>query len=338
MMKKHALIFVAFCTAIVSQAQNNIDDLLAAGIDDAKRFSTDYLTPATEGLAYSINNGWFNHGKGQKQFGFEISVIANTSFINDNKKSFEMVVADYENIRFPDNSASKTVATALGHNEPDVTVIVTYDDPIFGNQEVALTLPTGIGSEGINIIPSAFLQVGFSPLRGTQLKGRYFPSIETEDVKTSLYGLGLQQDFTAWLPKERLFPVAISGLIAYTHLNGSYDFTDTGIVEGNNQQVKTKINSLLFEVIASTKFKVFNAYAGVGYLTAQSETDLLGTYIVTDGLLFSEEIRDPFSIDEKVSGVRTTIGANIKLGFFAVNLDYTIAEFNSASLGLNFSF
>lgn len=320
------------------QSQDHIDDLLAAGVNDAKRFSQDYLAPATEGLAYGINNGWFNHAKGQKQFGFEIGLIANTSFINDDKKTFEMRVSDYENIRFLDNSTSKNVATALGHNDPDITVVITYDDPIFGNQETELTLPTGIGSTGVNIIPAAFLQAAFSPFRGTQIKARYFPKIETEDVKTGLYGFGIQQEFTAWLPRDKFFPVAISGLIAYTHLDGSYDFTDSNLVEGSNQQVQTDINTLLFELIASTNFKVLNAYGAIGYLSGTSQTDLLGTYVVTDGLLYSESIVDPFSIEEKVNGIRTTLGANVKLGFFSLNVDYTFAEFNSASLGLNFSF
>lgn len=320
------------------QSQDNIDDLLAAGVNDAKRFSQDYLAPATEGLAYGINNGWFNHAKGQKQFGFEIGLIANTSFINDDKKTFEMRASDYENIRFLDNSTSKNVATALGHNDPDITVVITYDDPIFGNQETELTLPTGIGSTGVNIIPAAFLQAAFSPFRGTQIKARYFPKIETEDVKTGLYGVGIQQEFTAWLPRDKFFPVAISGLLAYTHLDGSYDFTDSNLVEGSNQQVQTDINTFLFELIASTNFKVLNAYGAIGYLSGKSQTDLLGTYVVTDGLLYSESIVDPFSIEEKVNGIRTTLGANVKLGFFSLNVDYTFAEFNSASLGLNFSF
>lgn len=320
------------------QSQDNIDDLLAAGVNDAKRFSQDYLAPATEGLAYGINNGWFNHAKGQKQFGFEIGLIANTSFINDDKKTFEMRASDYENIRFLDNSTSKNVATALGHNDPDITVVITYDDPIFGNQETELTLPTGIGSTGVNIIPAAFLQAAFSPFRGTQIKARYFPKIETEDVKTGLYGVGIQQEFTAWLPRDKFFPVAISGLIAYTHLDGSYDFTDSNLVEGSNQQVQTDINTFLFELIGSTNFKVLNAYGAIGYLSGKSQTDLLGTYVVTDGLLYSESIVDPFSIEENINGIRTTLGANVKLGFFSLNVDYTFAEFNSASLGLNFSF
>lgn len=337
-MKKHSLLCILAFVITSAKAQENINDLLTAGINDAKRFSADYIAPASEGLAYGINNGWFNNAKAPKKYGFEISIVGNASFIKDEKKSFQLNVADYQNIRFEDNSPSKSVATALGHNNPDITVFVTYDDPLFGDQEVALTLPTGIGSENINLIPTAFLQASFSPFNGTQLKGRFFPKVDTDDVKVGFYGLGLQQEFTAWLPTDKIFPVAISGLVAYTHLDGSYNFTDGQYVEGENQQIDTEVNTLLFELIVGTKLKIINFYGALGYLDGKSTTDLLGTYRVTDGLFFSEEIVNPFSIEQDVSGMRATIGANLKIGFFGLNADYTIAEFNSASVGLNFSF
>ncbi|MEZ4792974.1 MAG: DUF6588 family protein [Gelidibacter sp.] len=337
-MKKATCLLLMLASVGVSHAQENINDLLTAGINDAKRFSTDYLAPASEGLAFGINNGWFNNAKAPKKYGFEIALMGNVSFIKDKKKSFQMNVADYENIRFEDNSPSKYVATALGHNDPDITIYITYDDPIFGNQEVPLTLPTGIGSENINLIPTAFLQASFSPFKGTQLKARFFPKVETDDVKAGFYGLGIQQEFTSWLPAEKIVPVAISGLIAYTHLNGSYNFTDGEYVEGENQQIDTRINTLLFELLVGTKLKVINFYGGIGYMDGKSTTDLLGTYRVTDGLLFSQDIVDPFSVEQDVSGLRGTVGANLKMGFFSINADYTLAEFDSASIGFNFSF
>ena len=330
-------LLLVLSVSIVS-AQDNIDDLLTAGINDAKRFSSEYIAPASEGLAYGINNGWFNNAKAPKKYGFEISLVGNVSFIKDEKKSFQNTVSDYEKILFADNSPSQTVATALGHNNPDITVFVTYDDPLFGNQEVALTLPTGIGSENINLIPTAFLQASFSPFTGTQLKGRFFPKVNTNDVKVGFYGLGIQQEFTSWLPADNLFPVAVSGLVAYTHLDGSYNFTDSQYVEGENQRIDTEVNTLLFELLVGTKLKIINFYGGLGYIDGKSTTDLLGTYRVTDGFLISEDIVDPFSVKQDISGLRTTLGANLKLGFFGVNADYTIAEFDSATLGLNFSF
>ncbi|MGB1307935.1 MAG: DUF6588 family protein [Oceanihabitans sp.] len=337
-MKKIVLLIITLHVFVNVNAQENIDDLLAAGISDAKRFTKAYLTPATNGLTYGINTGWFNNAKSPKRFGVEVSVIGNASFIKDKNKSFSLDVSDYENVRFPDGSASKKVATALGENNPEMVVIVTYDDPIFGDQEVELTLPNGVGSEGVNLIPTAFLQVSFSPFRGTQLKGRYFPKINTDDVKLNMYGFGLQQEFTTWLPADKLFPVAISGLIAYTHLDGSYDFTDNSLVEGENQRANTDVNTLLFQIIAGTKLKVLNAFGSIGYLYGTTKTDLLGTYRVTNGILFSEDIKDPFSVKSKTKGVTATVGANVKVGFFSLNASYTLAEFDSASLGLNFSF
>ncbi|MFC7444614.1 hypothetical protein C7H62_1730 [Mesoflavibacter sp. HG96] len=337
MMKKITqLLIVLFVTTTI--AQDDLNDLLAAGIEDAKRFSTSYLLPATDGLAYGINNGWANNAKSPKKYGVELSIIGNAGFIKDEKKSFVLNVNDYENIRFQDNSPSKVVATALGHNDPDVTVIVTYDDPIFGNQEVELTLPTGIGAANVNLLPTAYLQGSFSVFKGTQIKGRFFPKVETEDAKIGLYGLGIQQEFTSWLPADKVFPVAISGLIAYTHLDGSYDFTSTNVVDGENQQVQTNVNSMLYQLIVGTKLKVINFYGSVGYIDAKTTTDLLGTYVVSNDVLFSEEIVDPFSIESTTQGVIITLGANLKLGFFGLNASYAIAEFDSATLGINFSF
>ncbi|MGS2727852.1 DUF6588 family protein [Psychroserpens sp. BH13MA-6] len=337
-MKNIVLIGLVSLGALTLNAQENVNDLLAAGIADAQRYTQNYIAPASEAVGFGINNGWFNNAKSPKRFGFELSVIGNVGFIKDEKKSFQMNIADYENIRFENGSSSQMVATALGNNDPDVTVIITYDDPIFGSQETELILPTGIGSEGINIIPTGFLQASFSPFKGTQIKGRFFPKVDTEDTKIGLYGFGIQQEFTSWLPADKVLPVAISGLVAYTHLDGSYDFTDAEFVDGDNQRVDTDVNTLLLQLIVGTKLKIINFYGGLGYITGTSKTDLLGTYRVTDGFLFSEEINDPFSIEQDISGVRGTVGANLKLGFFGLNADYTIAEFDSATLGINFSF
>ncbi len=337
-MKKSLQIVPILLVSLFAHSQENIDDLLAAGIADAKTFTANYIAPASEGVIFGINNGWFNNAKAPHRFAVEISLIGNASFIKNEKKSFILDVADYNNLRFGDGNPSKVVASALGQNNPDVKVIVTYDDPIFGNQEIELTLPTGIGSTSLNFIPTAFLQASFSPFKGTQIKARYFPKVNAEDTKLELYGAGLQQDFTSWLPADKVFPVAISGLIAYTHLNGSYDFTDSSVVDGDNQKIETSVNSLLLQLVVGTKLKIINFYGGLGYVNGKSTSDLLGRYIVSNGIVSSEEIIDPFSVKQDVSGIRATVGANLKLGFFGINADYTLAEFDNASVGINFSF
>lgn len=337
-MKNYTVLSLLVLMLFSANAQENINNLLAAGVADAKRFTTDYIAPASDGLAYGMNNAWFNNAKSPHRFAFELSIIGNVSFIQDKNKSFTLNIADYQNIRFQDDSPSKVVATALGVNNPDINVIVRFEDPLFGNQETELTLPTGLASTDINILPTAFLQASFSPFKGTQIKARYVPEVDIEEASVGLYGVGIQQEFTSWLSGNKLLPIAISGLVAYTQLNGSYDFIENSVVDGENQQLDTEVRTVLFQLIAGTKLKIINFYGGIGYITGKAETDLLGTFRVNNGVIFSEEIVNPFSISRDISGVRGTVGANLKLGFFGLNIDYTLAEFNSASFGLNFSF
>ena len=346
-MKKICLL-ILLCLATISSRAQDIDALLAAGVKNAERFANDYLAPGTNGLMHSMNANWFNTADAKPLGGFEISIIANAATVKDEHKSFLMNIADYNSdpdqdftVEFADGAASKKVASALGENDPDIDIIVRYEDsenPILGEQEESIRLPSGIGSVSANLLPTAFIQGALGLSKGIEIKARFVPKIDTDDVSLSMYGAGLQVEFTKWLPADKILPVAVSGLVAYTHLDGSYDFTEIGLVEGENQQIDTKVNTILLELIVGTKLKIINFYGGLGYITGKSTTDLLGTYRVSDGVLFSEEIIDPFSIKQDISGLRGTIGSHLKIGFFSFNLDYTIAEFDSASLGFNFSF
>ncbi|WNH08007.1 DUF6588 family protein [Thalassobellus suaedae] len=337
-MKKTFLLILLCIATISSKAQNDLDALLAAGLDDAQRFASDYLMPGTNGLMYSMNANWFNTADAKPLGGFEISVVANAALIKDENKMFLMNVSDYSNVQFVDGSNSKMVATALGENNPSIRVEITYDDPIFGNQTEEIELPTGIGSGSANLLPSAFIQGALGLSKGIEVKARFLPKIETDDVDLSMYGAGLQMEFTKWLPADKLLPVAISGLVAYTHLDGSYDLTDSSVIEGENQRIENETNTWLLQLIASTKLPVINFYGGVGFISGKSESDMLGTYRISNGLITSKNIVDPFSVSSKVSGVRGTIGTKLKLGFFRLNAEYHLAEFDAFSVGINFGF
>lgn len=322
----------------VSISSQNLDDFLIAGAEDAQRFAADYLRPANSALVYGINNSWYNNTKTLKRFGFEISIIGNGVFIKDEDREFVLRANEYNNLRFPDNSASKTVVTALGHRDPKQQVILTYDAPIFGGQEITIDLPTGLAEMNINTLPTAFLQASFAPFYGTQVKLRYFPKIDQNDVETGFYGIGLQQDFTAFLKEDSLFPLTVTGLIAYTQLNGEYDLQGNIRVAGSNQRIETETSTMLYQAIVATKLNKINFYGSIGYVDGQSETKLAGEYRVSNLAVFSEGVTDPVNINEDTDGLISTLGANLKLGIFGLNASYSFAEFNSASLGMNFTF
>lgn len=321
----------------MSSKAQDIDALLAAGIDDAQRFANDYLMPGTNGLMYSMNANWFNTADAKPLGGFEISIVANAASIKDDHKSFLMNTSLYNNVQFVQGPSSQYVSTALGENNPDVVVEVTYEDPIFGNQTEEITLPSGLGSENVNLLPTAFIQGALGLSKGIELKARFVPKIDTEDVSLSMYGAGLQVEFTKWLPADKILPVAVSGLVAYTHLDGSYDLTDSSNISGNNQRLENATNTWLYQLIASTKLPVINFYGGIGYIKGKSESDLLGDYTISNGLV-SKTVTDPFSVSSEVSGVRGTLGTKLKLGFFRLNAEYHLAEFDAFAVGINFGF
>ncbi|MBJ6366938.1 DUF6588 family protein [Snuella sedimenti] len=337
-MKKLTLFMLLSLVTITVKAQNDLDALLAAGVEDAEHFANDYLMPGTNGLMYSMNANWFNTADAKPLGGFEISIVANAATIKNEHKSFLMDTDTYNNVRFVQGSNAQMVATALGENDPDVVVEITYDDPIFGQQTEEITLPSGIGSETANLLPTAFIQGALGLSKGIELKARFVPKIDTDDVSISMYGAGLQLEFTKWLPADKLLPVAISGLVAYTHLDGTYNLDDSSNIEGENQRLETATNTWLLQLIASTKMPVINFYGGLGYLKGKSESDLLGTYRVSNGVLTTSDIVDPFSVSSEISGVRGTIGTKLKLGFFRLNAEYHLAEFNAFSVGINFGF
>ncbi|WP_299174634.1 DUF6588 family protein [uncultured Allomuricauda sp.] len=335
---KRISLLLAMCSFSFGMAQSNLNELLAAGLNDAEQFTTSWLAPVTEASVYSISNGWYNSADAKPLGGFEISIVGNiTGFKNkSDKKSFTLNTADYENLTFEDGSSSREVATALGDIEG---VNVAINATIEGQQvSTTFELPSGLSSEDLNFIPSGYIQASVGLIKGTEVKARFLPKIKTDDVSIGLYGFGVQHDFTKHLPADKLLPVAISAVIGYTNLSGEYDFTSTGVISGENQRLDAKFSSWNFAAVVSTRLPVINFYGGLNYITGKADTDILGTYNVEAAGNNFITYTDPFLISNKVSGVSANIGTKLKLGFFRLNADYNIAEFSTFTFGVNFGF
>lgn len=320
-------------------AQADFNDVFAAGVEDAEQFTTDYMAPLSESAIYSFSTGWYNSADAKPLGGFEISLVGNiTSFKNkEDKKTFTLNPADYQNLDFVDNpGTARSVSSALG----DLSGIDVFVEGQVAGITVReeFTLPTGLSGEGIDFFPSGYLQGSVGLIKGTEIKARFLPKIEYEGASVGLIGFGLQHDFTKLLPADKILPVAISAVIGFTKVSGDYDFTDANLIEGDNQRIEADISTWAFNAVVSTKLPIINFYGGVGYVTGKSVTDVLGTYRVTSGPFASETYVDPFSITKKASGVTGNIGAKLKLGFFRLNADYTLAEFNTVTFGVNFGF
>ncbi|WP_027078451.1 DUF6588 family protein [Maribacter antarcticus] len=327
------------CCCSLMTAQTSLNNIFAAGLEDAERFTKDYLAPFSESSVYSFSTGWYNTADAKPLGGFEISFVgAVTNHKNkEDKQTFILDPNEYENLNFVQNpGTARPVASALG----DIQGTRVFVEGQFAGVNVReeFELPSGLSAEGLDFLPSGYLQASVGIFRGTEVKARFLPKIAYEGASVGLIGFGLQHDFTKLLPADKILPVAISGVIGYTKLDGDYDLSDINLVDGENQRIEADMSTWSFSAVVSTKLPIINFYGGVGYLTGKSQTDVLGEYRVTSGPFASETYTDPFSIAENFSGVTGTLGAKLKLGFFRLHADYTLGEFNTATVGVNFGF
>jgi hypothetical protein len=338
---KKVYLFILFSLAgYVIQSQNDLDALLGAGVKNAERFANDYLKPGTNGIMHSMNANWFNTADAKPLGGFEISIITNASVIKNENKSFVMNIADYNSadydftVSFDDGVNSKSVSTALGENNPEIDILV--ESKLIPGTTDRITLPSGIGSD-VNYLPTAFIQGALGLSRGLEVKARFLPKLKTDDIEGSMFGVGLQAEFTKWLPADKVLPVSLSGLVAFTNVDAKYNLTESSGLSGSNQRLENSTNTWLLQFIASTKLPIINFYGGIGYISGESKSDVLGVYNVSNSVI-SETVTDPFSVSSKVSSVRGTIGTKLKLGFFRLNAEYHLSDFNALSVGINFGF
>ncbi|GLB49951.1 DUF6588 family protein [Neptunitalea lumnitzerae] len=336
-MKKSFLVAILLAWFSQTKAQD-YTSILATGMEASEAYTKQYLSPGAEALVYSINNGWFSTAEAKPVLGFEVSFIGNIATIKDEHRAFNFDVSGFEGLMFEDGTTSKEVASILGVISPDVTLEYTYVDPSTGaSTVVAIKLPESLTNEDVFDLPSGYLQASIGVLKGTEVKFRVFPNVEINDYQVGLIGFGVQHEFTKWLSEDRKFPIAISGLVAYSAMDAAYDLDNVSVVEGSRQRVENKIDSWLFQSIFSTKLPVINFYAGLGYVIGNSHSNILGDYEVYDVQEGQNiMVTDPLSVENDFKGVRATLGTRLKLGFFRLHADYSIAEFNTASVGMSF--
>jgi|GEM_PF-223161 hypothetical protein len=362
-MKKIGIIVLITACSFIAKAQDGFSEILAAGIEVAQDYSNKYMAPAGEAYTLNLGTGWYNDARVLKPGAFSISLKGQATFAPGDRKSFLLdpiayqatIQRNYDNTNNPPGDIAVTfgdggttprlIATALGENNPSQSLIITSRDRTTGLilDQSNIMLAQGLASQGLNLVPAAFLQLGVGLGAGLEFKGRIIPKSNIGEGDIALYGGALQWELSQLFAdngKDNRFPIAISALVGYTMLDGNYDFEDGAVVEGVNQRLDTNTTSLTIAGIASTTYKVFNLYGGINYTTGNTETNLLGTYTFrSSSVLFplATSFEDPISVQSDVSSLLGTLGASLKLGAFDLNADYTFGAFQTATVALGFN-
>ena len=330
---RYYLLLIVFPFLSINQikAQEQIRDFLVLGVEFAEEIVSAYTQPGAEGLLYGLTGGWYNSAVVRDKWQVEISIVTNGSFVPSESRSFFIDTGRFENLTTIQGEAVVKVPTILGGTGQTVQFVADVDGEFYQFES-----PEGIGLSDANILPNAFLQVKLGLPKYTEAGVRVFPKLNIDDVEFGLYGFSAQHEFSRWLKPVQNSPIAFSAMVAYTRLYTDYNFETGGDVIGEDQRINIRMNSWLFELIASTKFKKLNIYGGLGYVTGDADTRLRGSY---EFQVFATPLSfvDPFDFQNEVDGIRANIGLNLRLGWFGLNTAYTFQGFNNFSFGMSFN-
>lgn len=347
-MKKLAFLLLFSLMTKVSVSQELETIILAS--DDASRLTENYINPAVKGLIYGMNGGWYTTAKTHKKFGFDITIIANASFVPTKDELFSFIPSDYNFVTLPNGETQLPTVMSSSNAETQVNVSIDNGDGTFN--VASFEMPGGITDDlPVNAVPTPMVQLGFGLPFKTDIKLRLVPKLNFDDsVEANLFGLGLQHDIMQHFgPLEKL-PLNVSILAAFTNMRVAYNIDDEDAFDNvavTNGEAEFKLDAWTIQALASLDFKVVTVYGGLGYNSGSSSIKMKGTYDLTYDLedgngntigTANETIINPFNLDFNASGARATLGARLNIGFFKIFADYTIQEYNTATAGIAFSF
>jgi len=328
-----------------SKAQD-FGEVFRAGPEDAELYLQNYIEPIMLSFNNGLSGGWVNTAKTHKLLGFDFTVSANIANIPDEDKLWQFRQADFQNLRLQ-SGTDATLPTAVG-GPTDQSLVVRGNANIgsinFTNQSDPFDAADGYDTEDLPIagFPVPTFHVGIGLVKNTDLKIRFMPSIETDDLSFNMFGVGVLHDIKQWIPGLKLVPVEIAAFIGHTSLKAEYDINENstdsnGYEYAANGTAEFKASSTLIQVMGSKKFLIFTPYVGLGYNIASSSFKVNGEFVYSDGIS-TETIQDPIDLSfDGGSSPRITIGTQIKLLILTVHADYSIQKYNTFTAGVGLS-
>jgi len=337
-MKKILLPLLTLIISFSIKAQDGPEGILFASKQDANRLTNAYINPAMKGLIYGMNNGWYHTAKVHKKFGFDITIGFNGSIVPSKDEIFSL--SNLNSINQP--TGNITSATVAGSENDGSQATVTF-------QENGITytgtfeMPGGIKEDlPLNAVPAPAIQASMGLPFKSDIILRYVPKVGSDDVKGSLFGIGLKKEITSWFGPMDKTPLHVSLLATYSTMGVDYNIVDedpSDNIQIENGKVDFDLNSYTVQAIASLNFPIINVYGGVGYTGGTSSIDMTGNYTLSyNASLNQRTLTNPLNLDSNASGLKATLGTRLSLGFFKLFGSYTLQEYNSVNAGVAFSF
>jgi hypothetical protein len=320
-----------------------------------------YVAPIISAFGSNLNSGWVHKSPSSKIWGvdIEIGIVAMATMFGDNNKTFNtsgtfrfsqaqarsmidqstsdpklLVLSSAQKdqlatlVAQQDFTVGIAGPTIVGKKESEVMVDfsganVTYNslnykiDP----QEIATGAKGFLGDAPA--LPLIAPQFSIGTIYGTMATFRFLPSVEVGDLgKFSYFGFGLQHNPAMFIPVP--LPVDISAAFFTQSLKVGDIF---------------KATATTFGIYASKTFGwgiSITPYAGFAIESSSVDVSYDVNYATpVPGVTVPGKIA--FTMKGENS-TRLTIGASLKLALLNLSVDYSLAKYNAASVGLNFVF
>lgn len=345
-MKKYVLIFISiFVLSFQAKAQSGFENILLADVNDSQKLLHAYFAPGIEGFINSMNSGWYHTAKVHKKLGFDISIGASGAQIPSEK---DLINISALGLSSSLTSTSTTTPSFSGSNNGATFQVNTT---VQGQNVTAdFTAPGGV-SLPANLVPAPAVQIGLGLPWKLEAMVRFVPNInfgeDQDDSSLNMFGVGLKKEITDWFGPMDKTPLHISLLAAYTSMTVSYGIADitSGSIRTQNALAEFDLNAFTVQAIASLNFPFINVYGGLGFNSGSSSFNMSGNYTGVFDTGFpapndtvTETLDIPSNLDFNSSGMTATVGARFSLGFFKIYGSYALQEYNTANLGVAFSF
>tara|TARA_B100001115_G_scaffold175202_1_gene161023 strand:- start:1203 stop:2222 length:1020 start_codon:yes stop_codon:yes gene_type:complete len=336
-MKKIATLILFAALTLQLNAQISFGPSIAGTQNDINYLGGGYLQPFGEAMAFGLSQGWYNTAKVKKTFRFELGFTPSVAIVPSEFQTFTIDPSKLEELELV-NPSDNVTPTVFGEDKAGVRL--RYSDPnLQGLANAEFNMPSGLG---VSIAPMMAIHAGIGLPFDFELSGRYLPTTSVPFLTGSeigMWGLGLKNDITNYIPKGGLIPFSIAAFASYSQLNLGQDIEPDA---NNDKRIDMEASAFVTRLLVSKKLLFITIYGGVGYNFLNSSIDVSGTYdYINPGNPLNPEqsITDPISISSTGgSGWAGNLGLRFKfLVFGYVSADYTFGVYNGANLSLGFS-
>lgn len=323
-------------------AQDDLETIIKGSKADANYLAEGYISPMLKSFGYGLNQGWYNTAKTHKTLGVDLTISVSAVSIPNSDLFYTVDNNRLTQVKLRDTgpgtqpvavNGSGSVPTIFGPDRRPEYQTYNSTTQQFTNQPFrgpgGMDLKEEIKMQAMPV-PIAHLGIGLP--KGFDLKLRFVPTIDFNNGKFNLFGVGVMHDVKQYIPGIKNLPFDLSGFVGYTKMK-----LDVGLDESRpDQKAVLESTATTIQGLISKKLSVVTFYGGLGYNIAKTTMAVRGVYDVDNDNATNDpdDIKDPIDIKAESNGFRTTVGMRLKLAVLTFHGDYTLQKYNTLTVGV----